>query len=179
LPRKERGFTLLEVLLAVVLIGLMMPAIGAALVMFLTVPARESDELNAIHQVRVAADWITLDGMRAKEFEAGSDPVYGTFSWEDRTGEIIYYHEVEYRWEDGKLIRQDSVKRWENNDWIYDSESEIAIARNIGNYSDVEFVPYAGDAPHLEVSINAAVGTQSKELTIYIRSRLLYAEEQE
>ena len=177
MPRKERGFTLLEVLLAVVLIGLMMPAIGAALVMFLTVPARESDELNAIHQVRVAADWITLDGMRAKEFEADSDPVYGTFSWEDRTGEIIYYHEVEYRWEDGKLIRQDSVKRWENNDWIYDSESEIAIARNIGNYSDVEFVPYAGADPHLEVSINAAVGTQSKELTIYIRSRLLYAEE--
>jgi len=177
LRRKERGVTLIEVLLAVMVIGLMMPAIGAALVMFLTVPARESDELNAIHQVRVVADWITWDGMRAEEFAAGSDPVYGTFSWEDRTGEIIYYHEVEYRWEDGKLIRQDSVKRWENNDWIYDSESEIAIARNIGNYSDVEFVPYAGDDPHLEVSINAAVGTQSKELTIYIRSRLLYAEE--
>ncbi len=33
---KERGFTLIEVLLAVVVIGLMMPAIGAALVMFMT-----------------------------------------------------------------------------------------------------------------------------------------------
>jgi len=158
----------------------MMPAIGAALVMFMTVPARESDELNAIHQVRVVADWITWDGMRAEEFAAGSDPVYGKFTWEDRTGEIIYYHEVEYRWEEvGKLIREDTVKRWENNYWIDDSESEIAIARNIGNYSDVEFVQYAGDDPHLEVSINAAVGTQSKALTIYIRSRILYAEEQE
>lgn len=160
-------------------IGLMMPAIGAALVMFMTVPARESDELNAIHQVRVVADWITWDGMRAEEFTAGSDPVYGTFSWEDRTGEIIYYHEVEYRWEDGKLIHEETVKRWDDDDWVDDSESEIAIARNIGSYSDVEFVQYAGDDPHLEVSINAAVGTQSKELTIYIRSRILYAEEEE
>ena len=176
--RKERGVTLIEVLLAVMVISLMMPAIGAALVMFMTVPARESDELNAIHQVRVVADWITWDGMRAEEFAAGSDPVYGKFTWEDRTGEIIYYHEVEYRWEEvGKLIRDDTVKRWENNYWVYDSESEIAIARNIGNYSDVEFVQYAGDDPHLEVSINAAVGTQSKALTIYIRSRILYAEE--
>ncbi len=174
---KERGFTLIEVLLAVVVIGLMMPAIGAALVMFMTVPARESDELNAIHQVRVVADWITWDGMRAKEFAAGSYPVYGTFSWEDRTGQIIYYHEVEYRWEDGKLIREDTVKHWENNDWIDDSESEIAIARNIGNYSDVVFEEVPGDDLHLEVSISAAVGTQSKELTIYIRSRILYAEE--
>ncbi len=115
--------------------------------------------------------------MRAKEFAAGSYPVYGTFSWEDRTGQIIYYHEVEYRWEDGKLIREDTVKRWEDDDWIDDSESEIAIARNIGNYSDVVFEEVPGDDLHLEVSISAAVGTQSKELTIYIRSRILYAEE--
>lgn len=174
---KERGFTLIEVLLAVMVIGLMMPAIGAALVMFMTVPARESDELNAIHQVRVVADWITWDGMRAKEFAAGSYPVYGTFSWEDRTGQIIYYHEVEYRWEDGKLIRDETIKRWEDDDWVYDSESEIAIARNIGNYSDVVFEEVPGDDLHLEVNISAAVGTQSKELTIYIRSRILYAEE--
>ena len=180
MPKKERGFILLEVLIAIVLIGLMLPAIGAALHMFLTIPPRESDELTAIHQVRIAADWISIDGKRAEEFVAGSYPVYGTFSWEDRTGEIVYYHEVEYRWEeDGKLIRDETIKRWENNDWVYDSESEIAIARNIGNYSDVEFVQYTGDDPHLEVSINAAVDTQSKALTIYIRSRILYAEEEE
>jgi len=179
LLKKERGFTLLEVLIAIVLIGLMLPAIGAALHMFLTIPPRESDELTAIHQVRIAADWISIDGKRAEEFSPGSDPVYGNFTWEDRTGNTSYYHNVVYRWEDGKLLREETVQHLdENNDWI-GSEQEIAIARNIGNYSDVEFVPPVGDDSHLEVSINAAVGTQSKELTIYIRSRILYAEEEE
>jgi hypothetical protein len=165
-------------MIALTITAILMPAIVAALIVFMTIPGEEGDELTAIHNVRTEADWITLDGMRARDFSPGSDPVYGTFYWEDYTVEQTKYYVVEYRFEDGKLLRNETVKRWDevNEEWIIDSEKLLAIARYIENSSDVEFF---GNVSPLEVHLNAVRGDQSKELTIQVKSRLILSEEED
>ncbi len=173
---KKRGFTLAEILIASVCVVILMPAIGTAAYLSMTVPAEEGNELTAIHQTRYVSDWITLDGMRAREFSPGTDPIYGIFDWEDHTGETVYNYEAEYRWEDGKLIRNETVKHWENDDWIIDSESEIAIARYIEKYNDVEFQCYSS---YLEVRVKSVRDDQSKELIVQVKQRIFLTEEEE
>jgi len=176
LPKKKRGFTLIEMLIAGVCVGLLMPTIGAAVYMNMTVPEQEGNELTAIHQTHYVSDWVILDGMRAREFSPGTNPIYGTFYWEDYTVEAVYYYEAGYRWEDGKLIRDETVKLWESDELIIDSESEITIARHIEKYNDVEFQDYSS---HLEVRVNSVKGDQSKELIIQVKPRILLTEEEE
>jgi hypothetical protein len=171
--KRKRGFTLLEVTVALAVTVLIMPAIVAAFVVFMTIPTEEGDELTAIHNVRTEADWITLDGMRAREFSPGSPPLYGTFYWEDYTVEPADHYEVEYRYEDGILMRYETVKHLEGDDWIIDREKGIAIAHYMGNSSDVDF--YSGLSP-LEVHLNAVRGDQAKELTIRVKSRIILSE---
>jgi prepilin-type N-terminal cleavage/methylation domain-containing protein len=172
LIKRKRGFTLLEVIVALAVTVLIMPAIVAALIVFMTIPGEEGNELTAIHNVRTEADWITLDGMRAREFSPGSGPVYGTFYWEDYTIEPADHYEVEYRFKDGKLMRNETVKSWDGVDeeWVIESEKLIAIARYMGNSSDVEFF---GNVSPLEVQLHAVRGDQSKELTIQVKSRII------
>lgn len=158
--------------------GLMLPAIGGAFYMLMTIPDNERTELTATNEVRSAADWITWDAMRAAYFTYGDEPVYCTFSWEDRTGAIIYFYEVDYRWDIGKLIREETVERWENEQWLLDSQYGIAIAQNIESYSDVTFNSSVGGYSHLEVHINSNVADQSKELEIYVNSRIVYMEDE-
>jgi hypothetical protein len=158
--------------------ALMLPAIGGVFYMLMTVPDNQRTELTATNEVRSAADWITLDAMRAADFTYGDEPVYCTFSWEDRSGAIIYSYEVVYRWDSGKLIRDETVERWENEQWLLDSQYGLAIARNIESYSDVTFNSSVGDYSYLEVYINSSVADESKELEIYVKSRIAYTEDE-
>jgi len=177
LLRKNRGFNLIEVLIALAISSLMLPVIGGAFYMLMTIPDNERTELTATNEVRSAADWITWDAIRAADFTYGDEPVYCTFSWEDRTGAIIYSYEVEYRWDNGKLIREETVERWETEQWLLDSQYGLAIARNIESYSDVTFNSSVGEYSHLEVHINSNVADQSKELEIYVNSRIILIED--
>ncbi|MBW2647970.1 MAG: prepilin-type N-terminal cleavage/methylation domain-containing protein [Deltaproteobacteria bacterium] len=175
--RKIRGFNLIEVLIAMAISALMLPVVGGAFYMLMTIPDNERSELTATNEVRSAADWITWDAIRAADFTYGDEPVYGTFSWEDRTGAIIYSYEVEYRWDNGKLVREETVERWETEQWLLDSQYGLAVARNIESYSDVTFNSSVGEYSHLEVHINSNVGDQSKELEIYVNSRIILIED--
>ena len=176
----KRGFTLLELTVAIFVTVLLMPAIVAAFIIFMTIPAQQGDELTAIHSVRTEADWITLDGMMAREFSPGSGLVYGTFYWEDYTVEPTDHYEVEYRYEDGILIRDETVKyllangTWKTHPMNY--PEGMAIARHMGNSSDVEFF---GNVSPLEVHLNAVRGDQEKELTIQVKSRIIISGEED
>ena len=158
--------------------ALMLPAIGATFYMLLTIPDNQRTELTTTNEVRSAADWITWDAIRAADFTYGEEPVYCTFSWEDRSGAIVYSYEVVYRWDTGKLVRDETVERWENEEWVLDSQYSLAIAQNIESYSDVTFNSPGDDYTRLEVSINSSVAGQSKELEIYVKSRIFYTEDE-
>lgn len=172
----KRGFTLIEVLMSVIIIGLILPPIGMAFINFLTVPPEQTDRLWVSHEVRQIADWITQDGRMAETFLPPPTPnpdfLYGTFRWTDYTDDIDHEYDVAYRYDDGKVIREETVTWFEDDEWQSDSFS-VVIAQNVANYGDLSFEVHL---TNLEVNIKSSRDPISAELTIRIVPRVFFAE---
>jgi len=63
--RDQRGFTLVELLMASAIAGLIASTLGTAIHQFIGTSERGNDELRALQDVQNAAYWLTLDGERA------------------------------------------------------------------------------------------------------------------
>ncbi len=69
----ERGYSMVEALIALGIAGFIVTAIALAMQQIVTVPERGDDQLDAIHTVQNAAHWITLDGQMAEAAVGGSN----------------------------------------------------------------------------------------------------------
>jgi type II secretory pathway pseudopilin PulG len=67
----ERGYSMVEALIAIAMTGFIVTMIALAMQQIVTVPERSDDQVDALHTVQNAAHWITLDGQMA-ESAAGS-----------------------------------------------------------------------------------------------------------
>jgi len=65
---KRRGFTLIEVMVVLFITALLLPAIGNAFWMLLSVPPKETSKLTTINDVAMAFNWIRDDAMRAQYY---------------------------------------------------------------------------------------------------------------
>lgn len=70
----RRGFTLMEVMVVMFITALILPAIGAAFWMLLSVPPKETTKLTTINDVTTAFNWIRDDAMRA-QYYSGSPSI--------------------------------------------------------------------------------------------------------
>ena len=68
----ERGYTLTEALVAIVIIGIIVSILGMVVQQMVTVPQWGIDQLDAIHPIQNAAHWLTLDGQTAESATGGS-----------------------------------------------------------------------------------------------------------
>jgi type II secretory pathway pseudopilin PulG len=68
----ERGYTLVEALIAIAITGFLVTVISMAVQQIVTVPERGDDQLDAIHSMQNAAHWLTLDGQTAQSASGGS-----------------------------------------------------------------------------------------------------------
>lgn len=170
----KRGFTLIELLIVLAITSMMLPLIGTALYLLLSVPPRESGKLTTINEVSLSLDWIKEDGIRAQCFSSAPQPRYGGFYWVDRTsGNVSHCYATRYYYDEGHLIREE----WQDNAL----DSTIVIARHIANYGDVsfEFHPH-GDwignlselgLPYVVVTIKTTEGEGETEGNQYIYLR--------
>jgi prepilin-type N-terminal cleavage/methylation domain-containing protein len=71
----ERGFTLVELLIAVAITGFLITALGLVVRQIFIVPERGNDQITALHAVQNAAHWVGLDGQMAKSASGGSNLV--------------------------------------------------------------------------------------------------------
>ena len=131
--RNERGFTFVELIIAMTLTGIIVSVMGSVLFHFLSTPAREADHITAVNELRFALDIIQNDGVQAQSFTSSEAPDYGYFTWEiydPDLGSLVTYT-ASYSYDDGggRLIRE------ETKDGTINS-----IASHIAAAEDVVFV---------------------------------------
>ena len=70
--KEERGYTLIEALIAIAITGFLVTVLGMVVQQMVVVPERGADQLDAIHPMQNAAHWLTLDGQTAESATGGS-----------------------------------------------------------------------------------------------------------
>jgi prepilin-type N-terminal cleavage/methylation domain-containing protein len=67
----ERGYTLVELIVAIAITGFIIATLGLVLQQIFTVPERGNDQVAALHAVQNVAHWVGLDGQTAKSASGG------------------------------------------------------------------------------------------------------------
>ena len=103
----ESGMTLLELLIALAIGGLVVGLIGAAMSQFLRTTSRGHDELAVVHDQRDALSWLNRDAQMAVSALATVEPNSVTLSWSDpTTGDSYQSH---YQQSGSDLVRTFTV----------------------------------------------------------------------
>lgn len=125
---EQRGFTLLELLISIGILGIVTPLLALALFQILTFTERGRAGFEALADTRNASTWMSQDIVMAQ----GTDLVVGTpiadpdcgapvgFTWTDYFDDRDTDHEVTY------CLDGNDLKR------TYD-DAELVIARNIAS----------------------------------------------
>ena len=166
--RTERGFTFVELIVAMVITSIVMGAFGSTLYHFLIMPALQGDHLTAVNELRFALDVIQADGVQAQSFTSTEAPDYGYFSLDyyDLDSATIVTHNVTYSYDNeaGRLIREQSL-----------DGMSTSIASHIADAGDVFFiVNEAGNAVTVTITVTIASGrgtsvTETSTRTIEMR----------
>jgi prepilin-type N-terminal cleavage/methylation domain-containing protein len=107
----QAGVTLLEVVVAVAIMGLILAPLATILNQFVFLPSRWDTSLALSNDSRAVGQAIATDARQAQTFIAGANPNYGTFSWTDRTGSATSSVSVLYFWDSAnlELVRRETV----------------------------------------------------------------------
>ncbi len=71
----ERGYTLVELMLAIAMTGFLATTLGLVVQQTATVPERGGDQVTARHAVQNAVHWVSLDGQMAMSASGGGSLV--------------------------------------------------------------------------------------------------------
>ncbi len=69
----QRGFTLVELLIATATTGLIVSFLGTAIYQIITIPEYGNDRMIAMHELQNAAHWVSLDGQMARTASGGDE----------------------------------------------------------------------------------------------------------
>jgi prepilin-type N-terminal cleavage/methylation domain-containing protein len=107
LKKGERGFTLIEMLVVLVLIGIITGGITAGIMQVLTINSRASNHMIAVRQVQQAGKEVSKDTLQALNVTYTENPLFLlTLTWIDSDGAE---NAVNYTIEDNKLQRSQSI----------------------------------------------------------------------
>ena len=107
--KDQMGFTLIEMLVVLALIGLITGGITAAIMQVLTINTHASNHMIAVRQVQQAGKEVSKDTLQAQPNKINDNPSGGKFlalNWTDWEG---LENEVVYTIEDGELRRSHTV----------------------------------------------------------------------
>ncbi len=161
----EKGFTVLEVVIALVITGILGTAIAAAIPMVMTWAPQQGNKLGVEEDLSFARYWLTRDANAAETFIPLSTPQYGLLYWRDFSAGSMVSYNVTYSYNSttSSLIREER----QNGVVI----SSLPVARKIITQNDTQFT-WSPSTRKLTVSVNATiedapgVGTHSRNATI-------------
>ncbi len=125
---------MVELLVAMGIAAFVLIGIGGVVYLLFIAPSIGNARLDAEHDLQNAAAWISRDGNQASAFQTPSAPnEYGRFTWTDWTTGTPTAYTSTYSYSSQALQRTLTVSP--------DSPSTLTVARHIGAFSDVSFVP--------------------------------------
>ncbi len=145
----EKGFTLLEVVIAVAIMAVIIGPLAMATTTLLTNPERSNDKNVVLQQVRNAGDWISRDVQMAKEVTADAPGFLLTLIIPVDADENKDYS-IKYLFAGSKLTRQ-----------LYDSSENLTAETLIADYIDTDntiFVTEDDTAGLYKLTVRAARG---------------------
>jgi prepilin-type N-terminal cleavage/methylation domain-containing protein len=149
--RNQGGFTLLELLVALAIDGVLICVIAAIIFQVSSVSSSSSGHMSAVKQVENAAQWISRDALMAQSVDtqgaSGFQPL--TLTWVDWDNTK---YQVTYTIVNGELLRDYSV-----NDG---QPSQTMISQNINPDSEMTNCQFANGV--LNIKICASVQRGSK-----------------
>jgi prepilin-type N-terminal cleavage/methylation domain-containing protein len=156
--KDQRGFTLIEMLVVVVLIGLIGTGITASIIQVLKISTRASNHMVAVRQVQQAGKEVSKDTLQAQNVTCGGDYGFPLIliwtDWDGNNNVVTYNRDIT----DRTLQRTHTI-----ND-----EPQATALPIVAEYIDPDptktSCDYAGGV--LTFTVTAAVGTES-ETRIY------------
>ena len=158
--KDQRGMTLIELLVALALVGIITGGITMTISQVLTINTRTSNHMVAVRQVQQAGKEVSKDALQAQSLASGnSSGFFLTMAWiEWETGAS---HNVTYTLEDNKLQRSHSV-----------NGGDPTVTR-VAQYIDPD--PYQTscdwDGEWLTFTVTATVGGQSETRVYEVEPR--------
>jgi prepilin-type N-terminal cleavage/methylation domain-containing protein len=165
LNEKQSGFTAVEMVIGVVIIGLVGAALAVVITQTVSGNILTSDRMTAVNNVRNAVDWISQDARMVKNSIQTDVPgILMRIEWEDYAppnGEPPFTYRVDYALTGTSLSRHYVVMEGP----VITIDKNIMVAENI-----TSIIPtFIGT--ELTVSITAAVNTASETRTFTINMR--------
>lgn len=157
MKRGEKGFTFIELALAIAIIGLVSAVASAAIFQILKNTERNNDHITAVRQVQNAGYWISRDTQMAQSVTTDNltPPDFLVLSWTewDADGDPIY-HSARYFFED----LTDSIGKLKRSHWSSAGANEQTLVAEYIYYdsSDVDDTSKASyQSPVLTVQLTA------------------------
>ncbi len=147
--KDQRGITLIEMLVAVALVGIITGGITMAISQVLTISTRTSNHMVAVRQVQQAGKEVSKDTLEAQNVALGETSGFPlTLTWTDWDGpdNVVVYSITE----DNKLQRSHSV-----------NDGEPTVTR-VAQYIDPDQTSCVWSGGELTFAVTATVGGQSE-----------------
>jgi prepilin-type N-terminal cleavage/methylation domain-containing protein len=152
LHKDQRGLTIIELLVVIVLTGLITAAITTTFFQVFDMNTRTANHMSALSQVQQAGKLVSEDILEAQPDMIDDSPAGGEFfilSWN-----ITPAREVTYTLEDGELWRSESV------------DDDPPTLTRVAEYIDPDQTSCVWDSGVLTFTVTATVGEES-ETRIY------------
>ena len=166
LNKGERGFTLIEMLMVITLVGLMSLGITAAISQLLTINSRSSNHMIAVRQVQQAGKEVSKDALQAQIVTPGENSGFPlTLTWDEwgtnDTHEVIYTL--------GDMLSGELKILWREHKINEILDSTTNVAEYINPAPENTYCNFNGDV--LTFTVTATVGGQSETRVYEIEPR--------
>jgi len=177
ITRGEKGFTLIEVLVVVGILGAIMGVMAMTVGIMPKVSGESNDQAIALRQVQNAGYWITRDAQRAQNIDDDvTAPNFLILTWTEWDFGVnpvsATYHAVTYTLEDMPGDAKKLMRRHQDNEG---TDEQILIAEYIyydpGGDPDNSTGVIDYQSPTLAVRITATFGEAEKVSSVYKASR--------
>jgi prepilin-type N-terminal cleavage/methylation domain-containing protein len=171
--RAKRGFTMVEVLVAVIITAIIGGVLATSVVQMITVNVSNGNHMDSIKQVENALHWINRDAQMAKTITLDQNSIshfpleISWNSWDaNPVTQVIDEYHVSYRIENGNLVR-----RYWMNDSAEAAATSLTVAYHVDtSAADKSYCSYSdGSLTVVLTSISNGFAGASETRTLHVK----------